>query len=569
MDVWVPETTEDDMTGCKTPMVLAALAVLGLPACGGSEPGQAVATDGTSAKAASTAEQDGSEPLPLPLLELVSASGSGRLYTLDQDEAMAAVTDHGMSLRPGRVGYLPAEEFDGSAEIYRLKARPDASSWLFTTSTTERDRLVDEDWVDEGTTGYVYSDPGPGLVRLMRFTNGREWRLALESETTGLEQEGYTLDGPLGYVHETWIRAGAVYFGMFNPEGHQTIIRRTEEVYGRAGDPWGGVRDFYDGHPNGSVTWPDEDFSYLQPSIGYYDDSESETLEQHITQATSAGLSFFNFYWYWDPENQREKVTSASLEAFLSARNRNAIDFTVGVCAHPFGSLSIPVDQYGVVAETLVDRYLSQDNTLRTNDGRKILNICDARGLGDGSPQQIGQFIDAVQSRADQELGEDIYVMINQAGFDPGQVPQAGGDAAYCTTDGPAISSGSYETYLGGQRDFYARAPGEYGRCVLSDFDERPRYPIEKADVQTIRWLPDHSMTGFRQALGNARQDIAGSSRPPTVDNLVFIYAWNEWHEGGVIEPNQRDGCAHLDAVREELRLTTGDGCIEAPPLGE
>jgi hypothetical protein len=34
------------------------------------------------------------------------------------------------------------------------------------------------------------------------------------------------------------------------------------------------------------------------------------------------------------------------------------------------------------------------------------------------------------------------------------------------------------------------------------------------------------------------------------VDNLVSLFAWNEWHEGGIIEPNKRGGCRHRDTLR-------------------
>ncbi|WP_406046656.1 hypothetical protein [Kribbella sp. NBC_00889] len=134
---------------------------------------------------------------------------------------------------------------------------------------------------------------------------------------------------------------------------------------------------------------------------------------------------------YWDNTKQQQTVTAAALDAFLQARNKESIDFTVGVCAHPYDTLKIPATQYDAVATNLM-RFLGQDNTLRTNDG----------------------------------LGEDLYVMINQAGFDPKQVGNAGADAPYCTTDGPAVESRSYATYLQGQRAFYNQAPGAYGRCV-------------------------------------------------------------------------------------------------------
>ncbi|MFG1626701.1 glycoside hydrolase family 99-like domain-containing protein [Kribbella sp. NPDC049227] len=499
---------------------------------------------------------------PRPFVELVAPGGVGRLYTADPGE-LAAATGAGYKRQPGQVGFLGQVQQTGDTPLFRLKPTATATKWLFTSSTQERDALVQQKWILEGTAGYVAQQPGPGLIQLRRFTNGKEWRLAPESRTTELLNAGYTLDGPVGYVHQTWIRAGAVYFGMFNTHGHGTIIARTKEIYGRDNDWWGGVRDFHDGTHYATDNWPGQDWSYLKPSIGYYDDSQPATLEKHITQATSAGLSFFNFYWYWDNTKQQQTVTAAALDAFLQARNKESIDFTVGICAHPYDTLKIPTTQYDAVATNLM-RFLGQDNTLRTNDGRKILNICDARGLGDGSNAQVKQFVDAVRAKARSQLGEDIYVMINQAGFDPKQVGNAGADAPYCTTDGPAVESRSYATYLQGQRAFYNQAPGAYGRCILSDFDERPRYPIETPDVNAIRWMPDQSFDGYRQAVRNATADMATSTRPSTVDNYLFLYAWNEWHEGGIIEPNERDGCAYLDILHTELQLQ-GPGCVADP----
>jgi hypothetical protein len=500
---------------------------------------------------------------PVPLVELVAQGGVGRLYTADPREVDSA-TAAGLKRQPGQVGFLDRESFTGSTPLFRLKPSSTASKWLFTASTAERDALLAQKWVYEGVAGYVATQRSTGFVQLRRFTNGQEWRLALEDRTADLIAAGYTLDGPVGYVRQNYVRAGAVYFGMFHTGGHQRIIDRTKEIYGRDNDWWGGVRDFHDGTHYATDNWPDSDFSDLKPAIGYYDDSKPETLEKHITQATTAGLSFFNFYWYWNSKTQTGTVTDAALTAFLAARNKDSIDFTVGLCAHPFDGLSIPQAQFGTVATTLTSRFLNQSNTLRTNDGRKILNICDARGLGDGSTAQIKAFVDTVHQTARSQLGEDVYVMINQAGFDPRQVPAVNADAAYCTTDGPGVEGRSYDGYLAGQRAFYQQGAGAYGRCVMSDFDERPRYPIENADLPTIRWFPDQSVAKFRQAIQNVKNDMATSTRPSTVDNLVYVYAWNEWHEGGFIEPSEHSGCAYLDALHDGLALQ-GPGCISNP----
>jgi hypothetical protein len=89
--------------------------------------------EGGPAQSVSAEERQAAEPRPL--LELVSGGGSGRLYTLDHAEASTAVSDHGMQLQPGRVGYVPATSVEGTRPMFRLKPRPDATAWLFTTSS--------------------------------------------------------------------------------------------------------------------------------------------------------------------------------------------------------------------------------------------------------------------------------------------------------------------------------------------------------------------------------------------------------------------------------------------------
>ena len=47
----------------------------------------------------------------------------------------------------------------------------------------------------------------------------------------------------------------------------------------------------------------------------------------------------------------------------------------------------------------------------------------------------------------------------------------------------------------------------------------------------------------------------------------LTIYAWNEWNEGGIIEPNVSDGSAYLAAVAEvfSARARRGPGKLMSP----
>ena len=507
---------------------------------------------------------------PVPLLQLVNAAGVP-LYTLSRSEADAAVAKHGFQLLPNRLGYLRQAAFAGSQPVYRL-TRVGAVGWLLTASATERDSLVASGrFRDEGVVGHAAARPAEGLALLSRFSGAAGWRVALEApygNANDLLAAGFKRDGPLGYVHPQWNRVGALYFGTWNIGTNPAILQGGRTVFKRTYDDWwAGVRDYSGQDPTVAQykgAWPDDDFSDRMPAIGFYDDAQTATVEKHITQASSAGLDYFAFYWYWNPVDRQERL-GAGLQSFLRAGNRRALDFGLTICAHAWdnGRLKIPTDQYAVVADRLVDTYLSQPNYLRANDGRPIVWLCDSRGIGSGSNADVRSFVDTVRARARAALGEELMVLAHQDLGLP--LEPVGADGNYCAAPYAAVQARSYTGYVQHQRATFGRGAPAFVRCVMSDFDERPRYPLTVKNVADIKYLPDQTFDLFAQATRNAYTDIAESTRTSAVDNFVLVYAWNEWHEGGVIEPNARDGCRYLDILRSELKLTSGGGCVARP----
>lgn len=523
------------------------------------------------------ANSEGKVTDPVPLLEYRTAGQVGWFWTLSQAEGAAAAGQFGMTPQHTRLGFLRRQAFPGSQPVYRLRVA-DRSAYLLTASASERQSLLGSGrFTEGGVLGYAAASQLPGTEPLYRMSNGAEWRVVPAARQAEFSQRGYRTDGPLGHVWPAFHRVGAIYFGTFDAKGNQSMLAGVERVYKRPGDWWGGLRDFAgSGVPRNAWHWPEEDFRDREPAIGYYDDADPETLRKQIIQATGAGLRYFSFYWYWNPADGGAENYIEGLRAFLKAGNRNDISFNVLPCLHPWAdgpvSLKLPEEQITKAANLIVDTYLTQPNYLRANDGRPILSVCDARGIGRGSltggvhAEDTRRFTDAVRARARARLGEEVLITLN------GVPPAAAGfDGSDCL--GQFDNSRSYQRYADNQRGFFRNYPGALIRCATSDFDERPRIAIAIPDPgpdpvrlrERFRWYPDADLAGFERLLDNVRADIAESTRPSTVDNFVSLYAWNEWHEGGYVEPNKRDGCAYLDAVRRKLGPTTGSGCVPNP----
>ena len=556
--------------------VLTVSAILSGACAAGARP---AATAGTAAAAtagtasvrsatdlAATGNLDPSNA-PLPLLEL-GTPADAHFYTLNWQEAESAVTNNGFTMETSHTGYLRPDPFSGSAALYRMHPNGRAA-YLLTADVDEVDSLMATgDWTLDGIIGYVASTQQPGTVALLRYSNSTEWRVALAPpDGTDLTQQGYHLDGTIGYVYPLAIRAGAIYFGNWDAGTNPAIIQAGYDDFGRDyPDWWSGVRDYFEDDADASTYmaeggWPASDFKDLEPSIGFYDDSQTATLEKQITQATDAGLDYFEFYWYWDGDTDQELYDTA-LHTFLNADNSDDMDFSLQVCAADYDPLQIPVSQYDDATTTMVNDYLTQGNYLRANNGEPIIELCDTRGLGSGDTADVKSFVDMLRAKTDAAVGMEPEVLVNQdLGITPSTI-DADGD--YSAAEYSATLKNSYQDYVNGQRSYYAAAPDVYLRGIMSKFDERPRFPWAISDPADVLWEPDWSFSLYTDAVTNALDDIQQSARISPVDNFVLVYAWNEWDEGGTIEPDARYGCQYLDILQQVLSLQ-GPGCVADP----
>lgn len=354
---------------------------------------------------------------------------------------------------------------------------------------------------------------------------------------------------------------GAYYFGIFSKQA--PYLAQVKLVYGRDGDWWGGVRDFYAKTGRPYRQWSSGSYDHLKPLIGYYDQSEVKTLETHIDQAAGGGLKFFNFYFYWSQTRKVDNI-SAGLRSFLQAKNRDRLKFQLSLFAHPWDAdLAIPVSQFQVFAEFVAKNYFTQSNYLTINN-RPVFTIGDGHGIGSGSPEDVDLLIGMIRMATKKwaPSRSDLIVLLGPGGLDNWPaVKDIQGTQTHVPNHGdlqglrPLIGK-SYSDWIKGVLPFFnlvtssKRLP--LAPSFASNFDERPRQDIMIADAKQIRFFTDATLLNFEKGF---EQVVKYSlAQPDSISKLITIYAWNEWHEGGIIEPDVKNKDAYLKSISKILR---------------
>ncbi len=375
---------------------------------------------------------------------------------------------------------------------------------------------------------------------------------------SGLDR--YNLAGQSPYV------VGAYYFGAFSPSA-KNVIAGTARVHGRQGDWWGGVSDFYGkqaGIPADRRGWTG-DWSSLKPAIGYYDQRSADTLEKQIHQASDAGLAFFSFYWYWSERKHGELLPEA-LHSFLQARNPTGFRFNLALYAHPWDAdMAIGPGNEREVAGKLVD-YFADRRYLRLPDGRPVFVIGDHRNIrgSDGkvcgttrcSIAAVDRFVALLKGIATERLGVAPFVEFQASG--PGWEATHESDGFTCLL--PPIQVAGATPYPHVAESVYgpfARTGKPVSPCMFENFDERPRQDVLVPERGAIRYFTGKTDALFRANLEAARrfsdENFARTRSPAS--RIVYLYAWNEWHEGGILEPNAATGAHDLNLVTDVFGL--------------
>ena len=310
---------------------------------------------------------------------------------------------------------------------------------------------------------------------------------------------------------------------------------------------------------------------HLQPKHpvwGIEDEADPNVMAKKIATATDHGLSAFIFCWYY--HKQGPYLDRALNEGYLKAVNRSRLPFALMWANH-----DVYPDRKGVVTREVFDRMTDVLITRYFKDpaywrvaSRCYFSIYEPKtlveGLGGAVPARAT--LDSLRDKVRRAgLGE---LHLNLIDWQVSQMP----DAMQLVRDLGADSLTSYvwihtiplttfptHDYTKMRDDYFAYWEAHWAACgtphfpnVTMGWDPTPR--LQPGQPHTGKRYPDtpvlvgNTPEAFRDALAAARDRAL---RLPPGLRIITLYAWNEWTEGGYLEPDTVHGMKYLEAVRD------------------
>lgn len=312
---------------------------------------------------------------------------------------------------------------------------------------------------------------------------------------------------------------------------------------------------------------------HYQPKVplwGYEMDDNPQVMEKWIRTATDHGVNVFIFDWYWFDEGPF--LESTLNNGFLKAKNNEDIQFYVMWANHDVRrnywnvhkyeddtSLlwdgAVDLENFKIVVERIITQYFKKPNYFKL-DGKPVVSIFSIQNLAEGlgGMEQARQAIEYFREETKKAGFPDLHLQL--VGFGApnenlqGQIEALGANSLTKYNWGNPIP----EDYIRwgveseDRREQWANALSiPYFPNVSIGWDDSPRFPHKgKADIVHYNKSPE----AFAASLQKAREYC---DLHPDQPNLITLFSWNEWIEGGYLLPDMKYGYSYLEAVKKVM----------------
>lgn len=297
-----------------------------------------------------------------------------------------------------------------------------------------------------------------------------------------------------------------------------------------------------------------------EPSRGFgYAEESLRIAEQNIEWASSYGISFFAYDWYWDGS---KTTLNHAIDNHLKATNKRKLKFCMLWANH--SEVPNSMNQFINMVQYWIDNYF-KDPTYLTVSGKPVVIILSPQQLRDNA-KKFGKSTKDLFDTARQIAIKHGLASIYFVGATPANsywvndyLPSNGYDALTAYNYQSAEFSGQFTGKERLSESYYELLGGYKNQWTWIIQNSKLPYIIPmSAGWDRRAWggskLSSHDNSGstpasFKQMLIEGKNII--DANPATTMRMGIIYAWNEFGEGAYIEPTKKWGFQYLQAIKD------------------
>jgi hypothetical protein len=313
------------------------------------------------------------------------------------------------------------------------------------------------------------------------------------------------------------------------------------------------------------------------PLWGELDESDPSVAERQIDAAADHGITAFIYDWYWDMGKGEQWsgpfLQNALEKGFLDARNRDRLRFGLMWANHQ----PVTRARFDAAVDYVIERYFPVANYWNI-EGGLYFSFYELHTLvkGLGSVEATADALHSFRASAaaagfprlhvnfvEWGLNEDNLKSVEATrNADPAELARRfGADSitSYVWIHNfmaPGFPEGSYEWCRASAVTLWPklqdRFPLPYHPNVMMGWDPSPRTDQDKAyakgEYPFTTIITGNTPERFEGALEACKAYLDG---PRIRQKILTLYAWNEWTEGGYLEPDTLHGYGYLEAVKK------------------
>ena len=286
------------------------------------------------------------------------------------------------------------------------------------------------------------------------------------------------------------------------------------------------------------------------PTLGEYNSSDQDVINQHIDWASGHGIDFFAMSWWGKTSNEDAVLKDHILKSPMLA------DFKFVILYESSGLLPVSNEAIDLNSpdnllkllddlQYLQDTYFNNPHYLKIDD-RPVLMIYLTRIFKGDVAAAFQALRGALLSR-----GSDVYLIADEVYWGNEQSLPASHIQAF-----DAVTAYNMHTSVPDIADNFNNKVKDAYTAWKAKADELnvafvPGV-IPGFNDSSVRPQANHPPIPRSVDLFKSQLDLALSLLDPRL-NIVMITSWNEWHEDTSIEPAQEYNFDYLDALQNKL----------------